>query len=256
MATEERVILHVAPNFGMINCMNLHPPLRKALLLKRYKRFLADVETASGKTLTLHCPNTGSMKHCIVEHSHCWYSMSDNPKRKYPGTWEIATTVSGHLAGINTSRANALAREGIEQGVIQELQGYQDLRSEVKYGQENSRIDFLLSSPNRRDCYVEVKNVTLGMKGGLGLFPDAVSIRGSKHLRELTSVHALGNRAVLLFCVQHTGIERVAPADAIDPVYGKTLREAAVQGVEVIAYTAEISEQAITLDRPLPVDLS
>ncbi|MFT6791847.1 MAG: sugar fermentation stimulation protein A [Cellvibrionaceae bacterium] len=236
--------------------MICQPPLYKAFFLRRYKRFLADVRTPSGSVITLHCPNTGSMRNCLVEDSDCWYSISDNPKRKYSGTWEVATTASGHMAGINTARANALVKEAIEFGIIRELQRYQELRPEVKYGRESSRVDFLLSAPDRPDCYVEVKNVTFGMESGLGLFPDAVSERGSRHLRELISMRAQGKRAVLLFCVQHTGIEQVAPADKIDPVYGSLLRDAAAQGVEIIAYGCEISERAIALKYPLSVDLS
>ena len=228
------------------------PPLKQAALIKRYKRFLADIRLESGQITTIHCPNTGSMKACICENSPCWYSVSDNPKRKYPYTWEIATTDTGHLAGINTSRANHLVREAIEGAIIVELQDYSNMRAESPYGAENSRIDFLLSG-EKQDCYVEVKNVTLGLEDGKGLFPDAVSERGAKHLRELIMAAKSGARAVLVFCVQHTGIVTVSPADTIDPVYGKTLREAVDNGVEVIAYGADISPEEITLCHPIPV---
>ena len=228
------------------------PSLKQAVLIKRYKRFLADIRLESGKITTIHCPNTGSMKTCVCEGSPCWYSISDNPKRKYPCTWEIATTDTGHLAGINTSRANHLVREAIESQIIVELQGYSKIQAESRYGAENSRIDFLLSG-GIQDCYVEVKSVTLGLKDGTGLFPDAVSDRGAKHLRELITVVKSGARAVLVFCVQHTGIRIVSPADTIDPVYGKTLRKAVDNGVEVIAYGADSSPQEITLRRPIPV---
>ncbi len=231
--------------------MQYVPSLQVGTLLRRYKRFLADVELPGGERVTMHCPNTGSMKNCIVEGSPCWFSLSDNPKRKYPYTWEIATTPTG-LASINTGRANALVKEGIQKGLISELQGYDQLQTEVKYGNENSRIDILLSSSDRSSCYVEVKSVTLGEAGGKGYFPDAVSQRGTKHLRELMLMCQQGNRAVLFFCVQHTGIEQVAPADSIDPVYGKTLREAMEVGVEVIAYGATITPEAIRLERSLP----
>ena len=239
--------------------MRFAPPLKQATLIKRYKRFLADIQLESGDTTTIHCPNTGSMKNCIDEGSPCWYSTSDNPKRKYPFTWEIATTPTGYLAGINTSRAKHLVREAIEQGVISELQGYPNIRAEVPYGVEKSRIDFLLSgqpSDKAQDCYVEVKNVTLGMEDGSGLFPDAVSSRGTKHLRELITLARSGTRAVLVFCVQHTGIDTVAPADTIDPVYGRTLREAADNGVEIIAYRADISPAEIALRRAIPITFS
>jgi sugar fermentation stimulation protein A len=196
------------------------------------------------------------MKNCVVPDSQCWLSESDNPKRKYPHTWEVATTPSGHLAGINTGRANSLVRDAIGAGVITELQGYVQVRSEVRYGSEKSRIDFLLED-GERQCYVEVKSVTLMEQPGQGLFPDAVSERGSKHLRELMAVARNGHRAVLLFCVQHTGIEWVAPADVIDPVYGRTLRDAMGAGVEVLAYQAVIQpdNSRIFLRDSLPVRL-
>lgn len=223
-------------------------------LLRRYKRFLADVRREDGSEITIHCPNTGSMKNCVVPESPCWFSVSDNAKRKYPHTWEVATVPGGHLAGVNTGRANALVERAIEQGVIAPLQGYTRLRREVRYGQERSRIDFLLESDNH-SCFVEVKSVTLMEAPGQGLFPDAVSTRGTKHLRELIEMVHAGHRAVLLFCVQHTGIRWVEPADAIDAVYGRTLREAVAAGVEVLAYRAEIvPEQArVELVAPVPV---
>jgi len=233
--------------------MQFTPPLMHAHLLRRYKRFLADVRLHTGEQCTIHCPNTGAMTRCIVENSDCWFSVSDNPKRKYPFTWEIATTSTGHLAGIHSSKANYLVREAIDSGVIRELQGYTDIASEVRYGHENSRIDFLLTAPDKAECYVEVKSVTLGLDNGDGLFPDAVSARALKHLRELISMVEAGHRAVLLFCVQHTGIQQVSPADEIDPLYGETLRLAIASGVEVIAYRAEISPEAIVLSTAIAV---
>lgn len=236
--------------------MHFVPRLQPAILIHRYKRFLADVRLPSGEVTTIHCPNTGAMTHCLVENSPCWYSTSDSPKRKYPYTWEIATAVDGHLAGVNTGRANALVYEAIANGVITELQGYESVSKEVKYGTENSRIDLLLTEGVDPDCYVEVKNVTLGMQAGQGFFPDAVSTRGSKHLRELIYMVERGYRAVLVFCVQHTGIDVVSPADHIDPVYGQTLRQAMATGVEVVAYKADISPSEISLTQPLSLLLS
>src|SRR6478736_2573782 len=226
--------------------------LMPALLVQRYKRFLADIILPNGDKITLHCPNTGSMKNCIHPMSPCWYSTSDNLARKYPHTLEIVTTPHGHLAGINTARSNDLVEIAIRTGVITELQGYANLRREVVYGSEKSRIDFLLENETQK-CYVEVKNVTLMEAAGQGMFPDAVSERGTKHLRELMQMVREGHRAVLLFCVQHVGIEWVEPADTIDPLYGKTLREAMAAGVEVLAYAAEInpSENIIKLDKKL-----
>ncbi|MCW8126966.1 DNA/RNA nuclease SfsA [Microbulbifer halophilus] len=230
--------------------MKLDPPLAQAVLLRRYKRFLADIEAPSGEAFTIHCPNTGSMKNCWVEHSPCWYSDSGNPKRKYRHTLEVTTTPEGALAGVNTGRANALVEEAIGSGVVAELQGYAGLRREVRYGAENSRIDLLLSG-EPGDCYVEVKNVTLA-EGARGLFPDAVSSRGAKHLRELQKLAEGGVRAVLFYCVQHTGIETVEAAREIDPGYAAALDEAVAAGVEVLAYRAKIGASEIALAENIP----
>ncbi len=234
--------------------MKFDPPLNQATLLRRYKRFLTDVQLPDGTQTTLHCPNTGSMTNCLVEHSQCWYSTSDNPKRKYPGTWELATTPCGHWAGINTSRANQLVEEALLAGVVPELNGFDSFKREVRYGGENSRVDFLLHYGDVR-CYLEVKSVTLGEADGCGYFPDAVSERARKHLRELTQLVHSGHRAVLFYCVQHTGIQRVLPADHIDPAYGQALREAATAGVEILAYRATISPDEIRLCDPIPVEV-
>lgn len=238
--------------------MKFDPPFQPATLIRRYKRFLADVKLPDGSQITIHCPNTGSMLNCNAPDSRIWYSTSDNPSRKYPHTFEMIEVAGGKLAGINTGRANHLVREAIEEGVAVSLAGYRTLRKEVRYGNENSRIDLLLEDhPDDpgRDCYIEVKNVTLAMEDGLGLFPDAVSTRGSKHLRELMQVAREGNRAVLFFCVQHTGIERVAPAEEIDPEYSATLVEAASRGVEVLAFQAAMDAGEIRLVREIPVVL-
>jgi sugar fermentation stimulation protein A len=223
---------------GVIS-MQLYP----AQLLRRYKRFLADVRLPCGAEIVIHCPNTGSMKNCVLADSPCWYSLSDSKTRKYPQTLEVVTVPGGHWAGINSARANALVQQALAEAVIAELQGYQTQRAEVRYGQEQSRIDFLLSDhpQDERLCYLEVKSVTLMESEGQGFFPDAVSERGAKHLRELMQMRQQGHRAVLLFCVQHTGIKQVSPADHIDARYGETLRAALSAGVEVIAYGAAIN---------------
>ena len=227
-------------------------PLLAARLSKRYKRFLADVILDDGTPLTAHCPNTGSMLGCQIPGSRVWLSRSDNPKRKYAHTWELVEVDGGALVGINTGRANALVREAIESGLISELAGYEEIRPEVRYGNENSRVDFLLTGKCGQ-CYVEVKNVTAA-DGAIALFPDAVSTRGSKHLRELmaSSSHA-GQRAVLCYCVQRPDVREVRPADDIDPDYGRALREALDAGVEVIAYRAELHPEAVVLAQRIPV---
>ncbi len=237
--------------------MNFYPEFNEAIFEKRYKRFLTDITQPNGATLTIHCPNTGSMRNCAVPGTPCWYSISDNKKRKYAQTLEITTTPSGHLAGVNTGRANKLVAEAIENGVITELSGYSDLKAEVKCEDFESRLDFRLRdhSADNRDCFVEVKSVTLmdGESNGEGFFPDSVSVRGSKHLQALMGLVDQGHRAVIFYCVQHSGIETVSPADHIDEEYGKWLRKAVAKGVEAIAYKAVISPSEITLVQRIPV---
>ncbi|MDP6967908.1 MAG: DNA/RNA nuclease SfsA [Gammaproteobacteria bacterium] len=230
-------------------------PLQTAVLIKRYKRFLADVATDDGKLLTLHCPNTGSMAACAEPGSRVWYWHSDNAKRKYPCTWELVQVAGQYLACINTQRANSLVVEAITSGTIKELQGYTELQQEVKYGKEGSRVDIVLRGAGP-DCYVEVKNVTWWRGHGRGEFPDAVTDRGRKHLRELCAMVAAGQRAVLLFCAAHTGIQQVAPAWDKDPRYAETLLQAVAAGVEVYAYGADINTQGMILSRALPVALT
>ena len=233
-------------------------------LVRRYKRFLADVVLADGRLVTAHCPNTGSMKHCIEADADVWLSVSDNPGRKYPLTWEVLRTKRGDYIGINTTRANTVVEDGIRRGIVKEVSAYPGLQREVrygegKYGKKQSRIDFLLPGDARLpDCYVEVKSVTLleaPASAGVGYFPDAVSVRGAKHIRELMWVRGHGGRAILLFCVRHSGIREVRPADHIDPQYGELLRQAYGQGVEVLAYKARYSCGQFRLWRSLPVRL-
>lgn len=228
--------------------------ITEARLIKRYKRFLADVRLADGQEMTVHCPNTGSMKNCADTDSRIWIQDSGNEKRKYRFGWELVEVQGKYLACINTGRANKLIREGIESGVISQLQGFADIRQEVKYG-ENSRIDLLLEDPKKGRAWVEIKNVTLLENDGWGSFPDAVTKRGAKHLQELVKMVEQGDRAVMLFCVPHTGIERVRPADHIDPEYGRLLRIAKDAGVEVLAYGADINPEQVIITQEVPVFL-
>lgn len=230
-------------------------PLVEGRLLRRYQRFLADVQLPGGEVITAHTANTGAMTGCAEPGRRVWLSRSDNPKRKYPHTWELIEVRDGVLAGINTQLSNRLVREAIEQGRVPALAGYARIRSEVRYGEERSRIDLLLDSPGDErsiPCYVEVKNVTL-VDDGIARFPDAVSVRASKHLRELTSVVRAGQRAVIFFCVQRGDVREVRPADHIDPCYGEALREAVACGVECLAWGADVSTQGIVLRQPLSV---
>ncbi|MCL1076663.1 DNA/RNA nuclease SfsA [Parashewanella spongiae] len=226
--------------------MEFEPGLECGVLIKRYKRFLADVRLQDGSEVTIHCPNTGSMKNCQFPDQQVWFSTSDNPKRKYSRTWELMETPVGDYIGINTGRANQLAADAINTKVIQELVGYHYIKREVKYGSENSRIDILLTSSGKPDCYVEVKSCTL-LEDGKGYFPDSVTTRGQKHLRELIQMVENGHRAVLLFVVQHTGIDTVSPAKHIDPAYASLFYEAMYQGVEVLAYKAALSPTEFVL---------
>ena len=234
------------------------PPLTEGRLLRRYQRFLADVELADGTVVTAHCPNTGSMQGCKDPGSRVWLSPSDNPQRKLAWTWELVEA-DGVLVGLHTGRTNALVREAIETGAVAELAGYGAIRGEVPYGGDNgrggkrSRIDLLLTEAGRPPCYVEVKNVTAAVAGGVGYFPDAVTERGTKHLNEMADEVAKGNRAVLFFCVQRGDVDEVRPADHIDPEYGRTLRRVLGLGVEVLAYGADVRPEGIRLWRPLPV---
>ncbi|MFY0637190.1 DNA/RNA nuclease SfsA [Maricaulis maris] len=222
-------------------------------LVKRYKRFFADVELADGALVTAHCANTGAMTGIKDPGLPVWLSRSDNPKRKLKFTWELVEA-EGTLIGALPNLANALAEEAVRAGVIAELAGYDSLRREVKYG-ENSRIDLLLESEGRPPCWVEVKNVHWQRGPGIAEFPDGVTARGAKHLVELAGQVASGERAVQLFIVQRSDCEILRPAEDIDPVYARTLRESAAAGVEVLAYACEVTAKSVTITRPMRVEL-
>ncbi|PSU74404.1 DNA/RNA nuclease SfsA [Photobacterium phosphoreum] len=228
--------------------MKFVPPLQAAILIKRYKRFLADIELSNNEIRTIHCANTGAMTGCADSGTTVWYSTSDNKKRKYPNSWELAHTEANDWICVNTIQANHLVKEAIEQQRIPELSGYDNLRTEVKYGTENSRIDLLLESQQRQPCYIEVKSVTLLANNGQGYFPDAVTTRGQKHLRELTQMAQQGSRAVLFFAVLHTGINNVNVAQHIDAEYAQLLQQAVSAGVEIICYRATINATEIKLE--------
>ena len=228
------------------------PALVEGRLLRRYKRFLADVELPGGEVLTAHCPNTGAMTGCTPEGARVWLSRSDSSSRKYPHTWELVETPAG-LACIHSARANAVVREGFEQGLLSGFRDYPALRSEVKYG-EGSRADLLLEGDAGR-VFVEVKSVTLWREGGVGAFPDAVSERGLRHIRELQAVLAADTRCLLLFCVFHGGIDRVCAAGDIDPAYRDALAEAMAAGLEVQAWRARVSPTELRIGERLPFSL-
>jgi sugar fermentation stimulation protein A len=232
--------------------MQFPRPLVPARLLRRYKRFLADVDLADGRSLTVHCPNPGSMLGLNMPGSEVWLSPAASPTRKLPYTWELVRVDSG-LVGINTAHPNALAEEAIRQNRIAELTGYQRLRREVNYG-VNSRIDLLCERHDAPACYVEVKNVHL-KRSDAAEFPDCVTARGTKHLGELAAVVAAGHRAVMLYIVQRADCRRFAIAADIDPAYAAALKRAMQAGVEAICYSCRIDVAGITVAEPLPVDV-
>ncbi len=231
--------------------MKYSTPLQRVTLIKRYKRFLGDVLLEDGREMTVHTPNTGSMLGCAEPGSHVWIRDSGSETRKYRHSWELSELASGTLIGVNTGLANALVVEAIRNGVVPALSGYSGLRTEVAYGQERSRIDILLEGSGRPPCYVEVKNVT-ARRGDQAIFPDAVTARGTKHLRELMQVVADGGRGVIFFCVQREDVEAFRPAYEIDPLYAETLKQAATAGVEVMAWRANLTPEAVVLQQPLP----
>ena len=227
------------------------PPL-EGRFLRRYKRFFADVELPDGTVVTAHCPNTGSLLGCKVEGAPAWLRDSHDEKRKLRYTWQ-AIRIGSTWVNVETGLPNKVAHESIVAGRIGPLRGYAEARREVAYG-NGSRIDVLLTKADGSRCYVEVKNTTLA-EGRIALFPDAVTERGLKHLRELVEVVRQGHRAVQLFFVSRGDVTRFRPADEIDPAYGEGLREAADAGVEILAYRARVEPLELAIDRKLKVEL-
>ena len=235
--------------------MRYEPPLIPATLIRRYKRFLADVILESGKEITVHTPNTGSMMGCSDSGSRIWLRDSNNPKRKYRYSWVITENSDGVLIGVDTALPNALVSEAIQNGTISELQNYAEIKQEVPYGRESSRIDLLLTAPDKPDCFVEIKNVTASTEKGVAIFPDAVTKRGTKHLRELIEVVKEGERAAIFFCIQRTDARIFRPASEIDHEYSTTLKKAVEMGVEALAYRAEISDEGVELKAPVLIQI-
>ncbi len=229
--------------------MEFPSKLVPARLIKRYKRFLADVALESGEQTTVHCPNTGAMSGCAEPGRSIWLSVSDSKTRKYPHTWELIDTGAG-MACIHSARANSVVSEAVESGLVTALGGYSSLQREVKYG-AGSRADMVLAGEGVR-CVVEVKSVTLLQSDGTGAFPDAISTRARKHLQELQAVVESGERAVIFFCVFHQGIQRVVPARDIDPAYAEALETALQAGVEAMAWSAQVTPAGISLRREIP----
>ena len=233
--------------------MNYAHELFHGTLIKRYKRFLADVKLDSGEVVTAHCANSGSMLTLKDEGNEVWLSPAINPKAKLDYKWEIVK-IADTLVGINTSLPNKLVEEAILDGTIIELQGYKNLRREMKYG-KNSRIDLFLSghSSGKPDCYVEVKSVTLSREVGLGEFPDSVTSRGKKHLDELGDMVDQGQRSVMLYLAQRDDLKKFKIASDIDPAYAIALKQAKEKGVEAYCYVCEITPTGINMGKSIPI---
>lgn len=223
--------------------------LAEGRLIRRYKRFLADVRLSDGRVVTAHCANPGSMQSCMIDGGRVWLSLSDRATRALPYTWEIAQVGRARIF-VNPLRSNDLVAEAILAGRVPELAEYPVLEREVKVRQ--SRIDLVLVREGER-CYVEVKSATLGLGAGRAAFPDSVTARGTRHLEELIRLHRRGHRAVLFFCVNRTDARSVEPADHIDPLYARTLRRAASVGVELVAYRARVSTTGVSIATRVPV---
>lgn len=236
--------------------MRFDQPFLGGTLVRRYQRFLADVELADGTTLTVHCPNPGRMTSCSDPGRPVLISDSGNPKRKLRHTLEMVRM--GRIwVGVNTARPNRAVEGFVQAGKIPELAGYGVVEREVAYGEgQRSRIDLRLRDPrgDRPDCWVEVKNTTLRV-GDHGAFPDAVTERGKKHLGDLAGVVAVGERGVIFFFVGRADCRRFRPADEVDPAYGETLRRVVGEGVEPLAYAVRYTRRRIALVGRLPIDL-
>ncbi len=231
--------------------MRFQTPLVPATLLRRYKRFLADCLLDDGREVTAHVANPGSMMGLKDDGLRIWLEPNDDPRKKLKWAWRLVEHAGGHFTGVDTGVPNRVLKAALLAGEVAGLDGYDLVRSEVKYG-TNSRIDFLLSGAGRPDTYVEVKSVTLSRRQGLAEFPDSVTARGTKHLAELSAMAGQGHRAVMLYLVQRTDCRQVTLAADIDPAYATGFAEAHGQGVEVMAIGCRISPQAITLGQSLP----
>ena len=231
--------------------MQFDPPLVRGTLIKRYKRFLADIQLSDGSVVVAHCPNPGSMKTCAEPGWGACISPATNPSRKLKWTLEVIDA-SGTQIMVNTARPNRIVKEAIERAQIDELAGYRNIRTEVKYG-ENSRIDLLLEKEESPSCFVEIKNVTMLAEDRTAAFPDSVSKRAAKHMNELAAMVQKGHRAVVFFLVSRTHVDQMRPADEIDAAYGESLRAAIDMGVEALAYQLDFTDEAVTVGKRLPI---
>lgn len=232
--------------------MRFPTPLVPATLIRRYKRFLADIMLEDGRQVTAHCPNPGAMMGLATPGSRIWVEPNDDPKKKLRFGWRLVELPGGHLAGIDATLPNRVVGEALTAGKVPALAGYDSIRPEQRYG-ENSRIDFLLSAPGRPDAHVEIKNVHLRRESDWAEFPDCVTARGAKHLRELSRIAESGGRAVMLYLVQRTDCARFRLAPDLDPAYARAFDAARDSGVEMLCHATVITADGVWLDRALPV---
>jgi sugar fermentation stimulation protein A len=233
--------------------MRFARPLVRGTLVRRYKRFLADVMLEDGRAVTAHCANPGAMLGLNAPGTTVWLEPSDDPKRKLDHAWRLVELDGGHFAGVDTGLPNRLVAEALREGRVPGLAAYPGVRPEVRYG-TGSRVDFLLSGPGLPDAYVEVKNVHLRRDGDWAEFPDSVTARGARHLVELAAMAAAGHRAVMLYVVQRTDCGRFRLAADLDPGYARAYAAARAAGVEAIAHATRITPDGVWLDRALPVE--
>jgi sugar fermentation stimulation protein A len=232
--------------------VHFDPPLTHGRLIRRYKRFLADIVLENGTAVTAHCPNPGSMMDLALPGRPVALSHSTRASRKLAYTWEMIE-IDGVWVSIHTGRTNALVEEALRSGQLPELCGFAELRREVRHG--DSRLDFLLRSEDGGRCFMEVKSVTLTDRNGRAVFPDSVTLRGRKHLLELSKLATAGERAVMFYWVNRADCGSFGPADGIDPEYGRLLRQARSDGVEILAYRAEVAPKQVTVDKSIPIVL-
>ncbi len=235
--------------------MEFDTPLVRATLLRRYKRFLADVTLEDGREVTAHCANPGAMTGLDAPGMAVWLQDVASPTRKLAWSWKLAELPQGGFAGIDTSLPNRLVAEALAAGAIPALTGYDSVRPEVRYG-AGSRVDFLLSGAGRPDCYLEVKNAHLRRSGDWAEFPDTVTRRGAKHLGELAAMARAGSRAAVLYVVQRDDCARFRLAGDIDPDYAQAAAQAQAAGVEMLCHGTTLSPQAIRLAGPIPLELT
>lgn len=238
----------------MVGTVEYSRALAQARLIRRYKRFLADVRLPGDRRETVYCPNTGAMHGCNREGARVWLSQSDNLRRKYPLTLEIVESDTGALVGVNTGRTNCIVREALEAGRIREFARPTSITPEFWIAAHRSRVDFRLNfGRGERECLLEVKSVTARDEAGMGFFPDAVSERAVRHLDMLAAESAGGRRTVLFYCVQRVDVTAVRPAREIHPGYAEAVSRALGAGVEVIAYGCRVSPGGISIAGPVEV---